>query len=778
VRSSATAEDLPDTSFAGQQDTYLNTVGERSLLDAMVRCWASLWTARAIGYRSRNEVPHAEVSLAVVVQLMVESESSGVLFTANPLTGKRSETVIDATLGLGEALVSGQVEPDHYVVEGGSIIARTLGAKALSTRSRHDGGTITVAETAAPGRALPDAQILELERLGRRIEAHFGSPQDIEWAWSRGQLSILQSRPITSLYPQPPGIRDGELLVLFSLAGVQGMFDPFTPLGYDSFRYLVVVFGRIFGLDRTVESERGMFVAGGRIWLNLTRLFRSMIGRRMLNVLVSSIDPGSRATVDRLRADPRLAVEGRMKPRTRWGFILIFARMGPRVLANLVFPGRGRARLFHTTEAMARKVAERRAAVKSLAGAIDLIEGTVRELPPVFFGSLVPAVASGQVALAILRASCAGLPDREQWVMRLTRGLPYNVTTEMDLALWETARAIGKDPSAARLLTDQEPATIAAHYLAGTLPPAAQAPIARFLERYGARAVGEIDIGRPRWREDPTSLFQALASSLRITDEAVAPDSVFRRAAASAEKAAGELLATLRSLPDGRRRWRRARFAISRVRALAGLREAPKFAAIRAFSSMREGLLASGDELARAGVLNEPDDIFFLLLADLHAIADGEERDWKRLVAERRHAHEREKRRRLVPRLMLSDGTAFYEGLAEAPAAGDEECQRLAGSPVSPGVAEGVVRVVLDPRAAELAPGEVLVCVGTDPAWTPLFLAAGALVMEVGGMMTHGSVVAREYGIPAVVGVTRATTRLSTGQRVRVDGTTGVVTVL
>ena len=235
VRSSATAEDLPDLSFAGQQDTFLNVVGDNALLEAIVHCWSSLWTARAIAYRARNGISQEGVALAVVVQAMVESESSGVLFTANPLTGKRTETVIDATLGLGEALVSGQVEPDHYAVDAatGRIVSKTLGAKALAIRGQVGGGTTTVAADAAAQQALPDAAILDLARLGKRVEQELyaGQPQDIEWAWADDRLTLLQSRAITSLYPLPDGMPTEPLQVLFSLNHVQGMLDPFTPLG-------------------------------------------------------------------------------------------------------------------------------------------------------------------------------------------------------------------------------------------------------------------------------------------------------------------------------------------------------------------------------------------------------------------------------------------------------------------------------------------------------------------------------------------------------------------
>ncbi|HWQ45742.1 MAG TPA: PEP-utilizing enzyme, partial [Longilinea sp.] len=211
-----------------------------------------------------------------------------------------------------------------------------------------------------------------------------------------------------------------------------------------------------------------------------------------------------------------------------------------------------------------------------------------------------------------------------------------------------------------------------------------------------------------------------------------------------------------------------------RVRELTGLRESPKLAAIRAMTAQRRGLLKSGVDLVASGVIGQPTDIFFFHLNELERLAAGEQRDWRALAAVRRQSYEHEKRRRLVPRVLLNDGTAYYEGMMDA----GDDANTLTGSPVSPGVVEGIVHVVLDPSGTQLAHGEILVCPATDPAWTPLFLAAGGLLMEVGGMMTHGSVVAREYGIPAVVGVHQVTTRLKTGQRVRIDGSSGKITIL
>jgi pyruvate,water dikinase len=266
-----------------------------------------------------------------------------------------------------------------------------------------------------------------------------------------------------------------------------------------------------------------------------------------------------------------------------------------------------------------------------------------------------------------------------------------------------------------------------------------------------------------------------LQSYLRIEDGEQAPDAVFRRGAEAAGDALASLIVDVRRTRFG---WLKAFVmtrAARRMRALAGLRESPKFTVITMLGAVRAGLLASGHELAATGILDSPDDVFFLHVDELESVAAARTRDWRSVVRERRRAYEGEKRRRRVPRLLLSDGRAFFGGTGSSEGVAGSV---LAGTPVSPGVAVGLVRVVFDPSGVQLTPGEILVCRGTDPAWTPLFLAAAGLVTEVGGLMTHGSVVAREYGIPAVVGVHDATTRLRTGERARVDGTNGRITIL
>jgi phosphohistidine swiveling domain-containing protein len=774
VRSSATAEDLPDLSFAGQQDTCLNILGEEALLDAVVCCWASLWTARAIGYRARNNIAHDDVSLAVVVQQMVPSEVSGVLFTANPLTGKRSETVIDATFGLGEALVSGQVEPDHYVVEtaSGRILSKTLGTKALAVQGQSGGGTIIVNQDAADRQALPDEQITALARLGQQAAAHFGSPQDLEWAWAGGQMYLVQSRPITSLYPLSANVAAEPLEVLLSFGVWQGMLEPYTPLGQDMMTDVVAGLARMFGVQLKTEEQRAFLTAGERLFVNLTGLLNSSAGRGILNVIIPAIDPVSGTILSNLLKEldwpaPQ-KISLRHKLRLARGLFPILRR----VMYNLLWPARGRARLQQKIEQELAFAQSRYMAAKDLKELVEAIEDTSqsKELMPY----LLPGVIAGQIPLQNLIRRAAAIPGGPEMALELTRGLPHNVTTEMDLALWSTAQAIRAEANTAAYFAETDVTVLVSAYRAGNLPPAAQTAITRFLATYGVRGVGEIDLGRPRWHDDPTPIFQVLKSYLHI-DPANSPEAVFQRGADKARLAQEQLAAAFLQTRGGKSKAYMVKMMGLRIRELGGLRETPKFAVVRLLGYLRVALLSTGQKLVEAGRLTSADDVFYLHLPELKVLGHDEAHDWQALIAERRATYERELRRKRSPRIMLSDGTTFYDA-PTAPVAEDENT--LSGSPVSAGAVEGVVRVVLNPRGIQLAPGEILVCPATDPAWTPLFLAAGGLVMEVGGMMTHGSVVAREYGLPAVVGVQQATERLKTGQRVRVDGSSGKITIL
>ncbi|WP_326965935.1 PEP/pyruvate-binding domain-containing protein [Arthrobacter sp. CG_A4] len=780
VRSSATAEDLPLASFAGQQDTYLSVVGVGAVLAAVRQCWASLWTTRAVSYRAAHGVSPSTVSLAVVVQRMVDAAVAGVLFTANPVTGRRHETVVDASPGLGEAVVSGAVNPDHFVVDAatGRVLERRIGSKAIAIRPLPGGGTTRIEQPGGDSRpCLDDAGLATLERLGRRAEVHFGSPQDLEWAIDGdGVPWLTQSRPITTLYPMPEKPPAGEGLrvyLCFSLA--QGLTRPLTPMGLAGFRLIAssVAWAAHFEVADPLEGPRPYVQAGQRLFFDLTPVVRSSPGRAIVPRVFDLMESRSAAVLRGLFEDPRFSVT----IRSPWR---VLRHVAPAVARARVPESLLRA-LFRP-EAALRRV-ERfggrfRAALVVPAGStpvqrLDHAERILgRELFPVV-PNVLPLPALG-FALLAAAGKLLGRRVEAGELQAVLRGLPNNVTTEMDLALWRLASVIRADAGSAAVFAGEPLPELVRRYCVGALPAVVQSGLAGFLSRYGHRAVAEIDLGMPRWSDDPAHILGVLANYHRLEDPALAPDRQFNKAAREAEEHIGRLVAAA----GERSRLRAAlvRAALKRTRLFAGLRELPKYHIVEALAVVREQLAVVGTGLAAAGSISEAGDIFFLDLREVRAGLDGAKLHG--VVARRRTAYQEELGRRHIPRVLLSDGTepeALNTGTGGGGTGGPGKGV-LTGTPASAGTVTARARVILDPEGAQLEPGEILVAPSTDPGWTPLFLTAGGLVVEMGGPNSHGAVVAREYGIPAVVGVPDATSRIATGDNVTVDGAAGTVT--
>jgi rifampicin phosphotransferase len=783
VRSSATAEDLPNASFAGQQDTYLNIVGASALLDAVRRCWASLWTDRAVIYRSTNDIDHRAVRLAVVVQQMIDADIAGVLFTANPVTGRRHQAVIDASPGLGEAVVSGTVNPDHFVVEPGTgaIVERRLGDKRFSVRSVAGGGTRQVESASAAGQAcISDEQARSLAALGEKVEAHFGSPQDTEWAIdARGQLWLTQARPITTLFPQPvnaqpPEIRPGEsasdLRVYFCFSVAQGLYRPLTPIGLAAFRLLASSAAELMGIRAKdpLAGPPAYAEAGQRIFIDATGALHGRVGRALLPRVLDFMEARSAAILRPLLDDPRIPLTRRSRLPFARRALRIAARFGVplQVMRAVVRPAAARARVDRIGAELAGRVTPPHSA--SANERLDFIERALRTEAVPLLPKVMPAAVAGFGMLAFaakLLGKSAGARELET----VLRGLPHNVTTGMDLSLWKLASAIRANEAAARVMLTETPDELCKRFHEGSLPEPAQQGVTEFLSRYGHRAVAEIDLGMPRWSDDPTHILGVLANYLRLDKPEMAPDALFARGAAEAEAAIETLVK--RASSRGRLRARLVRFALRRARELAGVREMPKYHMVIVLAVVRRELAKIGAELARRGKIEAADDVFFLDLTEVRAAVGG--RDVRGRVTGRREAYDQEMRRRHVPSVVLSEGTE-----PEAAMAPRGDAAGLAGTPASAGTVTGIARVIFDPVGAHLEPGEILVAPSTDPGWTPLFLTAGGLVMEMGGANSHGAVVAREYGIPAVVGVPGATRCIATGQRITVDGARGSVTIL
>jgi phosphohistidine swiveling domain-containing protein len=772
VRSSATAEDLATASFAGQQDTYLNVVGSAALLDAVRHCWASLWTDRAVSYRNANGIDHRSVALAVVVQRMIDAAVAGVLFTANSVTGNRNETVIDASPGLGEAVVSGAVNPDHFVVNSidRKVVSRRLGDKRVMITSVPGGGTIhqQLADQSSEA-CLADEQVLQLVDLGQRVQQHYGSPQDTEWALdSTGNFWLTQARPITTLYPLARTHRPG-LRVLFCFSLAQGLTRPITPMGIAAIRLIGTSVARQLGipLAQPLAGPPAIHAIGQRFFLDITSALRNPIGRRVVIGAFGVMEARASAVLKTLAERPEFSIESsRRTVIRRVGKALVRNKVPLRVVAGLAHPELAYGAIAATERRLRRAVTLPANATAS--ERLDFIEQRLGELFFLIVPRTLPYFVGG---LWMLAASRRLLHDVAQpgELQEVLRSLPHNITTEMDLKLWELTEEIRNDDASRSVFTDLAVPSLLERYRERALPAVAQRGLQAFLRRFGHRAVAEIDLGMPRWSDDPSHLLGVISNYLRLDNDAPDPVSQFRAGEATAESMITSL--TGRAAERSRLRARIAGWTLRRVRQLAGLRESPKFLLIIALTAMREHLKAVGHELTAKQVIDQVDDVFFLDLGDARRGLAGE--DLRALVAERREAYQEELKRRHIPRLILSDGTE-PEAVAAGAARGDGA---LSGSPASTGTVTGRARVVLDPVGAHLEPGEILVAPSTDPGWTPLFLTAGGLVMEMGGAMSHGAVVAREYGIPAVVGVPEATNKIETGQLITVDGAAGLVSL-
>ncbi|GAB6856702.1 PEP/pyruvate-binding domain-containing protein [Microbacterium xylanilyticum] len=751
VRSSATAEDLPGASFAGQQDTYLGITGIDDVLDAVRRCWASLWTDRAVAYRAAHDIDGACVTLAVVVQTMIDAEAAGVLFTADPVTGRLRQAVLDAARGLGESVVSGSVDPDHFVID--TATGRIL--------DRRRGSGVVVSVT--------DAQVVALASLGDRVERGFGAPQDIEWAIDGdGKLWLTQSRPITTLYPVP--VRDApkppdEIRAFFCISLAQGLHRPITPMGIAAFRVIGTGFLDLIGRRpaRIVDGPGGLAVGGERLFVDATPIVRSAAGRAIFPRALDVMEARSAVVLRGLFGDPRFAVLPGSRRRFLRGFLHLAARIrAPFVIAQALTDPRTAQRRVRRLEAEVRAFdAPSGAIADRVDGVVDLI---FRAMP--YAPRSLPGAAAGCAMLGLAQR-LLGPTVRPGDIQTVLRSAPDNVTTQMDLDLWDLAVRARADADSAVALETRSARDLADGFLDGELPMTLQRAMSTFLDRYGHRAVAEIDLGMPRWADDPAHLFGVLSGYLRLDADADSPAQHFADGAA----AATAMIETLyrRALPRRRIRARIARGCLRRARALVGMREMPKYLVILALRRARETMLGVGHELAETGSLADPQDVFFLDFEETKRVAAGE--DLRAVIRERRAGYDAELQRRHVPRVLLSDGTE-PEAVGTAAAAAEGS---LRGTPASAGTVTGTARVILDPVGAELQPGEILVAPSTDPGWTPLFLTAGGLVMEMGGANSHGAVVAREYGIPAVVGVARATELISTGDEVTVDGAAGVV---
>lgn len=774
VRSSATAEDLPGTSFAGQQDTYLNVRGQNDLLEKVRACWISLFTDRAITYRQKNGFGHRRVFLSVIVQRMVFPDVSGILFTADPIDGRRHIVSIDAGFGLGEALVSGLVSADLYKVDkrSGAIVERKIATKTLAIWPTAEGGTEQkpIAGDRRTASSLTDEQVRALAALGARIEAHYQAPQDIEWCIEAGAISVVQSRPITTLYPLPEAPAPGApLKVYISFSHAQVMTDALPPYAASIWRH-VVPFGRdANGLSHT------MLTAGGRLYLDPSDLLRvSPIGKAFAGILKAADELIASAVADVI-ARPEFAYGSGSKISALTSVVPFMSPVIGRALWRLcVATPEGNAA--RTSAFVDATIATARAKLEPAPPGAERYQVACDLHGRVFEGAflqIVPTVLSGVLGLLILRKLLAGRGvDRE--LLTLAQGLDGNVATEMDMQLGDVADVARAHPAVVSHLKNADPRQVLTTVRSVEGGAAFANALQAFLQRYGMRCGSEIDISRPRWSEDPTPLIQILIGNLAREEPRThrVHHAQLKKQGLDAAEALVRAASPL-TRPLVRRLVRVCRHNLA-------IREHPKFLLVQWLAMMKTVTLHCADVLVREGRLRTRADVFFLTMPEIRqamramsTAPRGNVPDFDSLVSQRQDEH-RHNQKLTPPRVMTSEG----ERVISRHATDHLPANAVAGTAASPGIAEGRAKVVRDPSTAILEAGEILVAPFTDPGWTPLFINAKGLVMEVGGLMTHGSVVAREYGIPAVVSVPDATTIIRTGQMIRVNGDEGFVEIL
>ncbi|NWQ42562.1 phosphoenolpyruvate synthase [Bacillus sp. EB106-08-02-XG196] len=760
VRSSATAEDLPHASFAGQQDTYLNIIGPEAILEHISKCWASLFTDRAVIYRMHNGFDHRQVYLSVIVQKMVFPQASGVLFTADPVTSNRKILSIDASFGLGEALVSGLVSPDCYKVQEDKIVDKRIAAKKLAIYGVKEGGTETkqIDPDQQKTQTLTENQILQLARIGRQIEAYFGSPQDIEWCLVDDTFYIVQSRPITTLYPIPE-VNDQEKHVYVSVGHQQMMTDPMSPLGLSFY---------------LLTTPAPMRTAGGRLFVDVTP---------MLEMVVNTLGQYDPLIKDALmtvleRGDFVKSVSNDRKapsPSRNNTNMLAEIENIPTIVSDLIKSNQA-------------SIDELKQNIQTKSGTdlLDFILEDIQQLKKILFDP-----QSSAVIMAAFNASSWINEKMNEWLGEknaadtLTLSVSNNITSEMGLALLDVADVIRPYPEVIAYLQQVKDDTFLDELVKFDGGQESHDAIIAYLKKYGMRCAGEIDLTKTRWSEKPLTLVPLILSNIK-TDEPGAGKRKFEHGLQVALEKEQELVDRLKQLPDGEQKAEEAKQMIRLLRNSIGYREYPKYGMINRYFVYKQALLKEAEQLVQSKLIHEKEDIYYLTFEELQEVVRTNKLDYPgcmveqqaelatRQIINKRKDEYKFYKKLTPPRVITSDGeiiTGQYKR-ENLPA------QAIVGLPVSSGVIEGRARVILNMEDADLEDGDILVTSFTDPGWTPLFVSIKGLVTEVGGLMTHGAVIAREYGLPAVVGVENATKLIKDGQRIRVHGTDGYIEIL
>ncbi|PKM86538.1 MAG: hypothetical protein CVU87_11810 [Firmicutes bacterium HGW-Firmicutes-12] len=726
VRSSSTAEDLPGLSFAGQYSSYLN-VDAADLIAKVVQCWQSLWNERAIEYRAKYQVS-SEFSHAVIIQEMIDSKLSGVIFTANPLNGIRNELVINASYGLGEAIVSGSVNPDQYTVDKKS-------------------GKVTKEEIASPMSSLKEKHIQDIIEITAKIEDYYANPQDIEFAFDgNDDLFILQSRDITTLFPIDAFEQDGKLRAYLCAGTVLlGMKEPLTPLGFEMLSQMFPTIINVMTRQKNPLDNSFVKYAGCRIYVDTTYLLASKFVAKQFATAFSGNDlPLKDVMLNLLDKHGTIFRKQGIKFKLPWGVFKYGLTMVMSMRQIKKIPNEQRYDvMIGVGEEVYQKCLQISRELQTLNEKIEFID---RCMAAAFILSQRQALYCTEINDIVKIKKIINKMYGDRFNMeQLIHSLPRCITQELTIKMNQAAQ----------------------YFAENKLEPAAHHPqIKDILAKFGHRSNIELDFGTPRWAEDPEFIINQIKSYM--------VDKMYERNLTDIDEKATRAIALIEEVyqtvkaDKGEKKANELKKRMINYRLAAGMREYPKYDIVRIMGIARNVVLDVGADFVKEGLLHNREDIFFLGKEDILSKENLPEK-----IEQNKANYQKEMRRTSIPRLVLNTGETYYSAMRI-----DPKSKVFQGMPLSPGIYEGSIRVVQDPLNTSLQEGEIMVTVSTNPAWTPLFAIAKGLIVEYGGPVSHGGIVAREYGIPAVVGIPSATGILKDGQRVRINGETGVVEIL
>lgn len=760
VRSSATAEDLKNASFAGQQDTYLNIKEKDQVLNHVKKCFASLYSERAVIYRIKNNIKHSNVKMCVVIQRLINPVSSGILFTADPVSNNHDILTIDAGYGLGEALVSGLITPDLYKVHKTSfkIMEKTLGKKEKKIISIDNGGTIEeqIPEDLRIAYVLRADQILDLTVTAKKIENFYHCPQDIEWCIDENDnIYITQSRAITSLYPKPDvHVNEGKR-VYISFNHIQVMPKPIKPLGQSILKYLLP-FGKDFN---NLEGESPWACSiGGRLYLDYTYILNNFICRKIAPMALSKVDEKMAEGINEFINRKDNSLDKTEKVTTislikNVNYIFNECRKGKKSLD-------GDNVLENVEKFIFRKISLIEDIVNNSDNKVEAVRKCTSVLMRDVFTNIVPFIVPALKAMSNLKDY-----GKVEEVNKIVKGLEGNITTEMGLKVGDLGDLVRLHPDLLKSL-EENPLKSGLEIINNYGDRVVRDVFYEFFNMFGARGVGEIDITNDRYSEDPSPIISTVISNAKNFNN-MEHRKRYNSLIEDAKKTCKEIVENQKYNSNKRS----AMKLIETFRRGMPLREHPKYTLIRCFWIFKKVLLEEGKKLKNNNLIYSKYDIYYLSLDELDDVIKNN-KDYKDLIAKRKEEYLYFETL-TAPRVILSNGEIMKGN------ANKNKCENaLNGTPVSSGVVEGSARVILNPNEGQIKEGEILIAPFTDPGWTPLFVNAKGLVLEVGGLMTHGAVVAREYGIPAVVSVDDATKLIKTGDKIRVNGDDGTIEII